>query len=65
VSLVDCFFEPDGSFTDHASNCHLCVEEAADAGEWHGDGLTLKQIRSLIVERYQGHGTPTNTPPLV
>ena len=64
LSLKECFFSPDGSFTDHASNCHLCVEEAVDVGEWYDDGLALKDIRFQIEQKYSGHGPPTNTPPV-
>lgn len=64
TSLKDCFFSPDGSFADHASNCHLCVEEAIDVGKWYDAGLTLKDIRARIVEKYSENGPSTNTPPI-
>lgn len=64
TSLRDCFFSPDGSFADHASNCHICAEEAIDVGKWYDAGLTLKDIRAQIVEKYSELGPSTNTPPI-
>jgi len=63
-SLRDCFFKPDGSYNDHASNCHLCVEEAADLGKWYEQGLTQKEMRALIEQKFQSHGPGTLTPPI-
>ena len=64
VSLKDCYLQSDGSYTDHASNCHLCVEEALDVGKWHAEGVSLKEIRSRIDQKYSDHGPPTRTPPV-
>ncbi len=63
-NLKDCFLQPNGSYTDHASNCHLCVAEALDVGKWHAEGVSLKEIRSRIDQKYSDYGTPTNTPPV-
>lgn len=62
--LRDCFFKPDGSYNGHASNCHLCVEEAASVGDWYDQGLTWKEIRARIEQQYGSHGPGTNTPPV-
>ena len=64
VSLKECYLRPDGSYTDHASNCHLCVAEALDVGKWQAEGVSLKEIRSRIDQKYSDYGTPTNTPPV-
>ncbi|MBF8267629.1 MAG: hypothetical protein HW388_1137 [Dehalococcoidia bacterium] len=64
VSLKDCFFYADGSFNDHDSNCHICVEEAADVEEWYDDGAALKTIRAAIEQKYSGSGPSTDTPPV-
>ena len=64
VSLKECYLQPDGSYTDHASNCHLCVEEALDVGKWQAEGVSLKEIRSRIDQKYGEYGAPTNTPPV-
>lgn len=63
-SLKDCFFQEDGSFGDHASNCHVCAAEAVDIGAWYDEGLPLKQIRAQIDAKYSQYGTPTDTPPV-
>ncbi len=64
LNLKDCYLRSDGSYTDHASNCHLCVEEALDVGKWQAEGVSLKDIRARIDEKYSEYGTPTNTPPV-
>ena len=64
LSLKDCYLQSDGSYTDHASNCHLCVAEALDVGKWHAEGVSLKEIRSRIDQKYSEYGAPTNTPPV-
>lgn len=65
ISLKDCFFKEDGSFNDHASNCHLCVEEAAFIAEQRSKGQSAKEIRAQIEEKYSPHGPGTKTPPIV
>lgn len=63
TSLKDCFFKGDGSFADHASDCHLCLVEAVDVEKWYDAGLALKEIRTRIEDKYSRYGPPTSTPP--
>lgn len=64
TSMKDCFFNPDGSFSDHASNCHVCAEQAVDLAKWRDDGVSLKEARAQIEAKYSESGPGTNTPPL-
>lgn len=62
-SLKDCFIKADGSFDDHAAGCDLCISEAMDASQWHREGKTPREIRTMIDDKYHSYGTPTDTPP--
>ncbi len=64
ASLRDCFFKKDGSFNDHASNCHVCVEEASFVAERHAAGQSAKEIRAQVEKKFSSYGPPTNTPPI-
>ncbi len=61
-NLRDCFFNQDGSFNDHGSNCHVCAAEALDVSAWHEEGLSPEQIRTQIDAKYSEYGNPTETP---
>jgi hypothetical protein len=63
-SLKDCYFKADGSLDDHASTCDLCNKIALDAGEWQKQGLSVKDIRKRVDEKYSRYGQPTDTPPV-
>ncbi len=63
-SLKECFISENGEFSDHASYCDLCVEEALDVYGMQKDGLSLGEIRSKIDEKYSRYGEPTDTPPI-
>jgi len=64
TSLLDCFFKEDGSFNDHASNCHICADQAVDVGKWANEGVPLKEIRSRTDAKYSEFGPGTDTPPV-
>ncbi len=60
--LKDCFLNPDGTYTDHASGCDLCGKIALDAAAQHEEGKALKEIRANIDAKYSEYGRPTDTP---
>lgn len=60
--LRDCFINPDGSFTDHASGCDLCGKIVLDVQEMHRKGVSLKEVRAAIDAKYSVYGNPTDTP---
>lgn len=60
----DCFINPEGGFSDHASHCNICVDIAFDAFRWYRDGYSNKQIRKGIDAKYLKFGEPTPTPPV-
>jgi len=64
-NLKDCFYNREtGDFDEHAASCAICLEEARDVEQWQDEGLSLKEIRDRIDEKYQDRGTPTDTPPV-
>lgn len=63
-NLLDCFLTAPGEFNTHAANCQVCLEEALDADEWRASGLSVADVRERIDARYEGRGTPTETPPV-
>ncbi len=64
TSLLDCFFKADGAFNDHASNCHICADQAVDVGKWSDEGIPLKDIRARTEAKFSEFGPGTDTPPL-
>ncbi|MBI4302598.1 MAG: hypothetical protein HY664_08325 [Chloroflexi bacterium] len=62
TDLKDCFIESDGSFDKHGSTCHVCQEEAADVRDWKEQGMSVKEIRTLIDQKFARYGVPTDTP---
>lgn len=62
--LKDCFFLPEGGFTDHASGCDLCGKIALDVQEAYQQGVALKEIRQGIEAKYAVYGAATDTPPV-
>jgi hypothetical protein len=63
-NLEQCFFKPEGGYDSHASGCDICGKEAMDAARWQRDGMSAKEIRRLIDEKYAVYGTPTDTAPV-
>ncbi|MFQ5975247.1 MAG: PCYCGC motif-containing (lipo)protein [Candidatus Hydrothermarchaeales archaeon] len=65
-SLKDCFLSSNGDYSEHGAYCNTCIYEALDANKWHDQGLSLKEIRSRIDEKYGGgrFAEGTNTPPV-
>ncbi|MDO8751430.1 MAG: PCYCGC motif-containing (lipo)protein [Dehalococcoidia bacterium] len=64
MSLLDCFYNRDGSYSDHAAGCDLCGKILLDAQAAHQGGKDLKAIRAIIDSKYAVYGTPTDTPPV-
>jgi len=64
-SLRDCFYKPDGSYNDHASNCHICVEESTDLAKGLEGGKSLKDMRTAIDSKFGARGGGTLTPPVI
>ena len=61
--VVPCFYDrKTGEFDEHAAGCTTCLDEAKDIGEWMKEGLTPKEIRTRIDEKYAERGEPTDTP---
>jgi len=60
--LLDCFINPDGSYTDHASGCDLCGKIILDAAALHKQGKSIKEIRANIDDKYSVYGKSTDTP---
>ena len=61
-SLKECYISEDGSFSEHASVCDICILEALDVDQWYRDGVSVQEIRTRIDEKYSQYGEPTNTP---
>jgi hypothetical protein len=60
--LLDCFINPDGTYTDHASGCDLCGKIVLDVAAQHKQGLSIKEIRANIDAKYSVYGKSTDTP---
>lgn len=63
-SLRDCFYKPDGAYNDHASNCHVCVEESTDMAKGLDGGKPMKEVRAAIEAKFGRNGGGTLTPPV-
>ncbi len=62
-SLKDCFYDrKTGDFDEHAAGCTTCLDEAKDIGQWLKDGMSARDIRTRIDEKYAERGEPTDTP---
>ncbi|MFH1774182.1 MAG: PCYCGC motif-containing (lipo)protein [Methanobacteriota archaeon] len=51
-SLLGCFLDGEGRFTERAVYCDACINEALDAYKWYIDGLSLNEIRQRMDEKY-------------
>src|SRR3990172_12739596 len=63
-SLKNCYIKEDGTFDDHASSCDLCNKIALDVKAWQKSGLSVKEIRAQVDQKYEEYGKPTDTPPV-
>jgi hypothetical protein len=63
-NLRDCFISAQGVFNPHGANCLVCIEQVEDAVVWKEQGLGTREIRTRTDIKYQGRGTPTDTPPV-
>lgn len=62
-SLKDCFINRQtGEYDEHAAGCEICLEEARDIEQWKKEGLSTKEIRQRIDEKFADRGEPTDTP---
>ncbi len=64
MSLRDCFFNEDETYSDHAVGCDLCGRIVLDVQKMHKEGKDLGTIRATIDSTYSSYGAPTNTPPV-
>jgi hypothetical protein len=62
--LRDCFYEADGSYSEHAASCDLCGKIVFDVRDSHEKGDALVDIRHQIDSGYSVYGRPTETPPV-
>jgi len=62
--LRDCFFLPQGGFSDHASGCDLCGRIVLDVQRAYRQGVPLGEIRERVEGKYAIYGGPTDTPPV-
>lgn len=64
----DCFvkeIQSDGKvlWDDHGTRCGTCLEIAFESSKLLKDGKTIKEIRTMIDDKYKsGYGKPTPTP---
>ncbi|MFA5786100.1 MAG: PCYCGC motif-containing (lipo)protein [Actinomycetota bacterium] len=63
-NLKDCFLHADGTWSAHAANCEICLDEAKDVKKMLEDGVAPAEIRDRIDAKYGGRGTPTDTSPI-
>ena len=61
-NLFDCFVISAGKYSDHASGCMVCTNEAIDVERLTLEGKSAREIRSWIDGEYARYGPPTNTP---
>ncbi len=61
-NLFDCFVISRDRYSDHASGCMVCTNEAIDAERLSIEGKSAREIRTWIEGEYSRYGAPTNTP---
>lgn len=61
-NLFDCFVISPGVYSDHASGCMVCGDEANDVQRLAGEGKSAGEIRVWIDGEYSRYGPPTKTP---
>jgi len=60
--LLDCFVIRPGVYSDHASGCMVCGNEATDVRRLTDEGQDARAIRNWIDTEYAKYGPPTDTP---
>ena len=63
-SLKNCYISQTGEYTDHASNCDICVGEVIMIKKLYDEGVPLQEIREKIDNEYGKYSDPTPTPPI-
>lgn len=61
-NLLDCFVIKSGVYSDHASGCMVCGNEANDVKRLTDEGRSQGEIRDWIDSEYSKYGAPTDTP---
>ncbi|GGE10112.1 hypothetical protein GCM10011571_09300 [Marinithermofilum abyssi] len=66
-SVKSCFLKKEGGkpeFNDHGANCGVCVNVVLDTMKGKQDGMSLKEVRKEIEEKYENgmNMSPTDTP---
>ena len=61
-NLLDCFVIEPGVYSDHASGCMVCGNEANDVRRLADEGRSPREIRDWIDTEYSKYGPATNTP---
>ena len=56
MSLKNCFISDTGEYSNHASQCDICVGEVIKAKKMYEDGLSLEEIRAKIDVDYRKYG---------
>jgi Protein of unknown function with PCYCGC motif len=62
TNLFDCFVISPSVYSDHASGCMVCGNEANDVRRLAGEGQSARDIRTWIDTEYSRYGAPTDTP---
>lgn len=57
--LFDCFVIRTGVYSDHASGCMVCANEARDVERLSAEGKSAAQIHDWIDGEYSRYGPPT------
>jgi hypothetical protein len=63
-NLLDCYVIRRGVYSEHATGCKICTDEANDIERLAEAGASLVEIRMSIDASYAVYGAPTNTPPV-
>lgn len=63
-SLKNCYISQTGEYTDHASNCDICVGEVIMIKKLYDEGVPLQEIRERVDKEYRKYSPPTPTPPI-
>jgi len=65
MSMGDCFRNGEGKYDRHGANCDLCIRINQETAKMYSEGMSMKEIRSFIENKYEGKYAPgTDTPPV-
>ena len=65
MSVGDCFRNENGVYDRHGANCQLCININQETAKMYGEGMSMKEIRSIIENKYEGkYAQGTDTPPV-